>query len=462
MFTGRKEELKELKAKYNSSKIEVILVSGKRRIGKSQLIVESQKDFDGLIISYECFKSTHKDNIEKINKEIKKCLPETYMDFNSLYEVILYLHEKASNKKIIFVLDEYPYMREGENTDSDIKNALDKINEMDNSNPLKLIICGSSIDIMNILDEENKPLHGRFTSKIKLYGLNYLESAAFYPKVSFEDKVNYYCVLGGIPYYLKQIDDSLSFDENIIHLFFSSNPLLKTELESTINKEISKLDYGPFILNIIKDRTISYSDILQAFNNAYPNKSIDYVLEKLIEVGVIEKIGIKQNNGRVKPYYRIKDISIMFYYTFLNYSFGNKLLFTDKDYYETFIKDDLMHHFIPNMFEKVGYEFVALMNKNKLLPDKLFDLYPYIINDKITKTNYQFDIVGETKDGLINYECKYRDSDINPSKTNKEKRQTELSNESFIKTVFISKSKIIDETVESYYLNNLFDERLVS
>ncbi len=461
MFTGRNEELKELRNKYSTSQLEVILVSGRRRIGKSQLIAESIKGFEGIVLSYECFKSTYESNLRKIENEIKKLFSNNYLHFNSLFDIIIFLHDNCKDQKILFVLDEYPYMRENDSTDSDIKNAIDDINKLDQSNPLKLIMCGSAVDVMNMLDQQDKPLYGRFTSKIILNNLNYLESASFYNESSLEDKVSYYCVLGGVPYFLKQIDSRLSFDENIIRLFFSSTPLLKTELESQINNEISKIENAPFILDIIKDKTLSYTDILQAFNNAYPNKSIDYVLEKLQNIFVIEKIIVHQDNGKTKPYYRIKDTSIKFYYSFLNYQFANRLLYSDEDYYHSFIENDLKQFFIPHMFENIGNEFLGLMNRKKLLPDMLIDLYPYIINDKVTKHNYQFDVVGQTKNGLINYECKYQDTAIDKKAVAKEERQTELANINFIKTVYISKTKVLDDNIESYYLEDIFSERLL-
>ena len=461
MFIGRKEELKELRRKFDSDHFEVILVSGKRRIGKSQLIVESLSGFEGNVISYECFKSTYHDNLENIEKEVKKRYND-YLHFASLYDLILFLHESASDTKTVLVIDEYPYMRDGDTTDSEIKNAIDRINESPRQNPLKIVLCGSAIDVMNILDNQDKPLYGRFTSKITLKELNYLESSAFYSSASNEDKIGYYSVLGGVPYYLKQIDEKRPFEENIIHLFFSSNPLLQTELESQINNEISKLDNAPFIMGIIKDKTLSYTDILQVFRASYPEKSIDYLLDKLMEIEAIEKCSIKQDNGKQKPYYRIRSASLRFYYSFLHRQFANRLLFGEEDYYDTFIKIDLLHSFIPHAFERIGMEFIALMNRKGLLPNRLLDLYPYVINDKASKHNYEFDIVGECAEGLINYECKYQDSPIDASKVYKEIRQAELSDEAFIKTVFISKSPVLDHgnKIETYTLSDLFSDTL--
>lgn len=459
MFVGRNEELVELKEKYNSNKIEIISVLGRRRVGKSQLIFNSYQDFDGLVISYECSDTTYHDNLLALNDLLKKTFDNDYIEFKSLFDILIFLHKEASKQKIIFVIDEYPYMREGKATDSEIKNAIDAIDKLNVKNPLKFVLCGSAVEIMNILDDVNMPLHGRFDSIIRLYPLNYFYSSMFYKNASYEDKVKYYSIFGGTPYFLKQINPDLSFDENVIRLFFAQNGLLRSELENQVNGEINKVEKATYILNILKDKTKSYSDILQTFKSAFPNGEIDYSLNKLLKMRIVEKIYVQQNNGKEKPYYRIVDNSIIFYYSFLIQNYANRLLFSDKDYYEAFIQDKLLHTFVPHMFENIGYQFIALMNKKNMLPVRLFDLFPYTVNDKVSKTNYQFDIVGKTQSGLVNFECKFQNDSINAGEVFNEQRQAELANKEFVKTVFISKSEVVGaDTV--YYLPDLFDERL--
>lgn len=460
MFIGRKEELKELKERYDSNKIEMISILGRRRIGKSQLIYASHQDFDGIVISFECSETSYKDNLDSITELIKKTFDNEYLSFASLYDVLLFLEKEASKQKILFIIDEYPYMRNSKATDSEIKNAVDYFNVNNKNNPLKFILCGSSIDIMNILDDANMPLHGRFTKIIRLFPLNYLESSLFYEKASNEDKIKYYSVLGGVPYLLKQVDPNLSFDENIVKLFFSSNALLKNELNNQIHVEINKVEKASYILNIISNKTLSYSDILSLFKSTYPNGEIDYPLNKLLDMKVVEKIYIEQDNSKRKPYYRIVDNAIAFYYAFLNINFANPILFSDTDYYNTFILDKLNNQFIPIMFERIGTEFVALMNKNKRLKYPLFDLFPYIINDRVNKVSYQFDVVGKTKKGLINFECKFQNETINQNEVDIENNQTLLANKNFVETIFISKSKV-ESKGQTYYLEDMFDKSLL-
>ncbi len=461
MFIGRSEELKELKDRYSTDTTEIISVLGRRRVGKSQLIFNSYQDFDGVVISYECSDTSYYDNLIAINKLIQKTFDNEYLNFSSLYDVLMFLQKESSRQKILFVIDEYPYMRNGKATDSEIKNAIDDFDKLNKKNPFKFILCGSAVDVMNILDDAKMPLHGRFNKIIRLFPLNYLYSSLFFEQASYEDKVKYYAVLGGVPYFLKQINPQLSFEDNIINLFFSSNALLKTELENQINGEINKVEKATSILNILKEKILSYTDILQVFKASFPNGEIDYPLNKLLSMRIVEKIFVEQNNGKKKPYYRIVDNAIAFYYSFLIQSFANKLLFTDKEYYEEFIKDKLLHSYVPHMFENIGYQFVALMNRKKALPYRLNDLFSYVINDKITKQNYQFDVVGQSKQGLINFECKFQESSINPNEAYEENRQAELANDNFIETVFISKSEVKGSN-KTYYLSDIFNKELLS
>ena len=460
MFVGREEELKELKVNYQSDDTRIISVLGRRRIGKSQLIFHSYQDFDGLVIAYECSATSYYDNLVSITKLIQGSFNNKYLSFSSLYDVLLFLQDEAKKQKIIFIIDEYPYMREGKATDSEIKNAIDKFDELEKKNPLKFILCGSAVETMNILDDVNMPLHGRFNSIIYLYPLDYLQSSLFYKDASYEDKVKYYSIFGGVPYFLKQINPQQTFNENIIRLFFSSNALLKAELENQINGEINKVEKASLILNILQNKTLSYTDVFQAFKNSYPDGQIDYSLNKLIKMQIVKKIFIEQNNGKNKPYYCIANNSILFYFMFLLKPFANRLLFTDEDYYHTFVEHRLLIDFVPHVFENICFQFVSIMNKKHLLPYQLYDLSPYIINDRQTKKNYQFDVVGKTKDGLINFECKFQSSEIKANKVFQEERQAELANSNFIKTIFISKSPVLGSS-NVYYLEDLFNDELL-
>ena len=71
MFVGRQRELNALTAELSSwKKKTAILVYGKRRVGKSTLIKEAAKSFDGVVINHLCVTSTFEGNLDLIYKSV--------------------------------------------------------------------------------------------------------------------------------------------------------------------------------------------------------------------------------------------------------------------------------------------------------------------------------------------------------------------------------------------------------
>ena len=75
------------------------------------------------------------------------------------------------------------------------------------SSNLNFIICGSEISMMNELLTEGNPLFGRFTKKICIEELNYIETSSFYENKSIMDKIAFYSIFGGSPYINSYIDN---------------------------------------------------------------------------------------------------------------------------------------------------------------------------------------------------------------------------------------------------------------
>lgn len=142
-------------------------------------------------------------------------------------EVLAFLFRKAREEKMILVLDEYPYVRDVvAGLDSILQSLIDS--EKDTSF-LKLILCGSSIEVMKSLLDVGNPLYGQVDVTIHLKAMDYYDSALFYPTFSDEDNVRLYRVFGGIPYYNRLIDPTRSVTENIIGLVTAPDARLENE-----------------------------------------------------------------------------------------------------------------------------------------------------------------------------------------------------------------------------------------
>ena len=127
MFFGRTQEVQEIKDALASSKFEAIMLYGRRRVGKTEIIKQSVKDNDTLTIHYECKKVSNDSNLYNlgllVNKELKLG-NITYNDFDSLFDQVF---KYSINNKIIFIIDEFSFLlNEDFSIESSLAIAIDK------------------------------------------------------------------------------------------------------------------------------------------------------------------------------------------------------------------------------------------------------------------------------------------------------------------------------------------------
>ena len=453
-FIGRKEELNILNDAYLSDKYEGIVVYGRRRIGKSEIIKQSFKNNNIKAIYYECSKATEELNVELMCEAVSKELGIPKPAFKHINEFLSYLFEYASNDKLIFVIDEYPYLRGKDSyLDSVIQTVIDKYRM---SSKLKLIICGSYVDVMSELIQENSPLYGRFTYKINVKQMNYLESAEFYPTFSNEDKVKLYSVFGGVPYYNQYIDKNLSVKENIINLIASPNARLLSEAESFLSHEIVKLNNANEVFNAIALGNKKFSDIL-AKSHVSSSPRLASVLTSLINMDIIEKYYPINDESEKKSLYEITERLSKFYY---KYIFRNKSMFytmPSDTFFDEFIEDDYNTQYVPKEFESITKQYLLIENKNHRINPVLYKIGKYYYDDPKNKINGEFDVVTYSKDGYDFYEVKFRDGKLSDAVVNEEKYQLDKLKIKYNKLGFVSKSGFDIKNSSDYILIDLRD-----
>lgn len=113
--------------------------------------------------------------------------------------------------------------------------------------------------------EAHSPLHGRFYSLISVEPMDNYEASSFYPSVPLDDKVRYYSVFGGIPYFLGMIDVTKTSAENVIDLIIKDNSPLESEIKSTIAGEYSKIENASFVMPLIESGCHSFGDKKRIF-----------------------------------------------------------------------------------------------------------------------------------------------------------------------------------------------------
>lgn len=452
-FLGRTEERKKLRRMLEKEGQAVTLIYGRRRVGKSELIKQVLKETDALSIYYECKQTTELNNVDSLAVLIagKFGLPKPA--FADMEEVLDFLFQKSCQEKLVFVLDEYSYLRECvTGLDSILQSLIDKYSD---SAGLKLILCGSFVDIMKSLIFNENPLYGRVDLTIDLKPMDYLESALFYPDFSDEDKVRLYSVFGGIPYFNRLIDPALTVRENITELIASPGARLENEVSMYLKSEISKIINANEVFDALSRGFSKYSDILSQSHVSSGPAMVD-VLEKLIRMEMVEKQApINDEKNRKKVSYRIIDNLSLFYYRYIFRYLSQMNVMEPNQFYERYIKEDFETEYVPHAFETIGRQYLIRLNRQGLLEEPFEKIGRYYYDDPVHKKNGEFDIVTKDAKGYIFYEAKFRKEPVSEEVIRDEIAQVQETGFSCYKYGFMSRAGFAARQADNLILISL-------
>ena len=419
-FYGRKRELTQLKKLISSDDMLMGLIYGRRRIGKSELVKQAIKESGIKSIFYECKQVTEVSNVQSMCEVLSDVLGLPKLGYMKAEEIIDYIFKLSKEESIVFVLDEYPYLRENvKGLDSIIQALVDKYRE---NSKLKLIVLGSYVEVMKSLLKESNPLYGRTDLVIDLKQMDYFESALFYPNMTYEDKVRIYSVFGGVPYYNRLVDDKKSVKENVIELVASPGARLENEVSTYLNSEISKIVNANEVFEALAKGFSKFSDILSQ-SHVSSSPTLADVLDKLMKMEVVEKKApINDEKSKKKSGYYICDNLSLFYYRYI-FKYSSQLKIMDPEvFYDKYIDKDFEEFYIPLRFEEICVQYLIRQNRLGVMDPVIEKIGKYYYDDPKTKTNGEFDVVTLDEKGYVFYEAKFR-----KKKTSKEVIETEIS-----------------------------------
>jgi len=351
MFVGRERELKALKDIYDKNGFGMTIIYGRRRVGKSTLIKEFIKGKE--VIFYTATKVGAERNLELFSKQVLDTLDPamstaTFSSIESVFDMITY--KVPDDHKTILVIDELPYWAE---KDEALLSILQKyIDTRWSLKNMMVILCGSALSFMEkkVLSEKS-PIFGRRDSQIKLEAFNYRDSALFVPGYSAEEKAICYGVTGGVAKYLSLFDAGDSLDENIIRLFFSVDGYLFDETRNLLIQEFSDVT----LVNNVIEQVASGENALNniAVKVHEKDTTVLYSLEKLIDVGLVEKKHcITEEKNKKKTQYVLKDHMFKFWYQFIPKAVSVIEMGQGKAYYEKVVKPQI-HSYMGSVFEEM-------------------------------------------------------------------------------------------------------------
>ena len=409
MFYCREEELRTMNKRYKKGRFECVVIYGRRRVGKTALINEFCKGKP--TVYFSALNASSQENLEALSKAIYTCQnPDststpTYRSYEDALEAIT---EMAMEKRLVFVIDEYPYLAKAEKS---ISSRLQHI--IDHSwqdSRIYLILCGSSMSFMEyqVLGYES-PLYGRRTAQFKIQALTYREITEFHPELKAADQALLYGVTGGIPHYINKLDVENNLDEALLENLFSTSSYLFEEPENLLKQELREPAIYNSVISAIAAGA-SHSNEISTKVGVESGVCAKY-LKVLLDLGILKKeTPITEKSGK-KTIYVIDDNFFRFWYRFVPRNMSVISAGRMRLVYEQAVK-----RFYPDymglVFEKMCQEY--LLRYAKDLPILLSNVGQWWGTDSKTRKEVQIDIVGVPVDGneyLIG-SCKYRNEKI--------------------------------------------------
>lgn len=320
IFIGRKTELERLEALSKKKTASLVVVKGRRRIGKSRLIAEFAKKFNahrfwsfaGLAPGDKISEQEQRDNFASQLASILKIPLITFLDWTDAFEY-LSLHIKQGD---IILFDEISWMG---SKDSSFIPKLKAWWDKQNTKIL-LVLCGSVSTWIeeNIL--KSTAFFGRIHLIISLEPLSIIESTKFLRAIGMNlsayDMYKVLSIVGGVPWYLEQFHPTLTADDNIKQLAFEKNGLLVHEFDRIFHDLFNnKGATYKKILNSLKDGYKTLSEIRQ--NIEFANSgTLSQMMEHLIVAGFVIKQSLwsfKTKEPLKQSLYRISDPYMRFY-----------------------------------------------------------------------------------------------------------------------------------------------------
>lgn len=392
-FVNRDRELDQLTACYESDDAEFIVLYGRRRLGKSELVRQSIADRDDAVY-YQAVESTAENQLEQFVNTVTATFPQLArlrQDWETLLEAL-------GDEDAIVVIDEFPFLIE---EDSSLLSRVQRVWDTHlQETSMALVLVGSSISVM----EEKvlaggSPLYGRRTATIDLNPLSLNDVAAFTPEYDEETTFKTWAIYGGTPFYLQTLNPKRSLAENVQRSILSEQGLLYSEPEFLLRTELRQPNTYFSILRAIAHGRHTPNEI--AGMAGVESQSLSTYLQKLRRLRLVERhipltaSPTSSKRGR----YRLASPLFRFWFQFV-YGNQDQLGLLGDDAFDEIVAPALADYVSP-LFER------ACQNVLPALVDRQFQAV-----GQWWFKEHELDVLGLTDQGLVAGECKFTSSPV--------------------------------------------------
>lgn len=312
MFYNREDELEALDREYATDRFSFVVIYGRRRVGKTELIREFCTDRPHVyhLVSQDA-ESVQR---EKLIKTLAAFRDERVPSIDDWEDAIEYLGEVLTEDDCIVAIDEFPYLVE---SNESILSAFQRLTDELTTESSMLILCGSSISVMesDVLGHES-PLFGRRTAQLDVEPFSFVDALEVI-EYDFEESIRSFATTGGMPMYLTLFDYDRSLSENLLQNHLSKTSVLYNEPEFLLRTELRNPSRYMSILEAIASGCTTPNEI--AGQTGIDSGPLSTYLQRLRRLRLIKRevpvTAAKKKSKR--SLYRIRDDFLRFWFRFV-------------------------------------------------------------------------------------------------------------------------------------------------
>ena len=317
-FIDRTEELAALEREYAADRSSLVVLYGRRRVGKTSLISEFIKGKNALyyLVTEEA-ESQNRNSFREIAADfiysplLKKAEVE---DWDTIFEAIL--AQPAQDKRVI-VIDEFQYLGK---SNAAFPSVIQRIwdTRLKDANVM-VILCGSLITMMESQTlNYASPLYGRRTAQIKLKQIPFRYYQDFFPGLSRRELVERYSVTGGVPKYIELFGSQGDIYQAIRETILTPSGFLYEEPTFLLQHEVSEIGNYFSIIKAIAAGNHKPNRIATVLET--PQTNLPKYFKTLIDLDILEReVPVTEDNPEKskKGLYQIKDNFLLFWFRFV-------------------------------------------------------------------------------------------------------------------------------------------------
>ncbi|TKX87899.1 ATP-binding protein [Halorubrum sp. SS5] len=387
-FVDRDAELDRLTKCYDSETADFVVIYGRRRLGKSELVRQSIADRDDAVY-YQAVESTAPNQLEQFVDTATAQFP-SLRNVRRDWEVLL---ETLGEQDAVVVIDEFPFLIE---EDESLPSRIQRVWDMElQETGMTLVLVGSSIsDMEDKVLSGSAPLYGRRTATIDLKPLDVADTRQFFSEYDPETAITAWSIYGGTPYYLQTIDPDRPLGANVQQAILSERGLLYSEPEFLLRTELRQPNTYFSILRALAHGRRTPNEI--AGMAGVESGSLSTYLQKLRRLRLIERhIPVTESaTASKRGRYRIAAPLFRFWFRFV-YGNQDQLRMLGDDAYDELVAPDIADYVSP-LFERLCQQ--ALWD---LIDRRFRDVGQWWFRE------HELDVLGLSDEGLVAGECKF-------------------------------------------------------